>query len=110
MSYEDRIPYGSPDWDDSMFGDEADDFGPPATEAEAHLEWHRNSGVPVGEPCPWDACHSAGEEAYEEYLAQQAEEDAHASWLARFRGYLAGSFDTAEGSRLLAEIIAGAEQ
>lgn len=29
---------------------------PPATESEAHLEWHRNSGVPVGEPCPWDAC------------------------------------------------------
>ena len=27
-----------------------------ATQAEAHLEWHRNSGVPVGFPCPWDAC------------------------------------------------------
>ena len=28
-----------------------------ATEAEAHVEWHCNSGVPVGQgPCPWDAC------------------------------------------------------
>lgn len=30
----------------------------PATMAEAHLEWHRNTGVPVGTPgCPQDACH-----------------------------------------------------
>lgn len=28
----------------------------PATEAEAHVEWHLNSGVPMGQPCPWDAC------------------------------------------------------
>lgn len=29
-----------------------------ATEAEAHAEWHRNSGVPMGTPgCPQDACH-----------------------------------------------------
>ena len=27
-----------------------------ATPGEAHLEWHRNAGVPVGQPCPWDAC------------------------------------------------------
>jgi hypothetical protein len=29
-----------------------------ATESEAHLEWHLNSGVPLGTPgCPQDACH-----------------------------------------------------
>lgn len=28
-----------------------------ATEAEAHVEWHLNAGVPIGQgPCPWDAC------------------------------------------------------
>ena len=26
--------------------------------AEAHAEWHRNAGVPMGQPgCPQDACH-----------------------------------------------------
>lgn len=30
----------------------------PATMSEAHAEWHRNSGVPMGQPgCPQDACH-----------------------------------------------------
>jgi hypothetical protein len=30
----------------------------PATESEAHVEWHLNSGVPMGTPgCPQDACH-----------------------------------------------------
>lgn len=29
-----------------------------ATESEAHAEWHRNAGVPMGTPgCPQDACH-----------------------------------------------------
>jgi len=29
-----------------------------ATESDAHAEWHRNSGVPLGTPgCPQDACH-----------------------------------------------------
>ena len=29
-----------------------------ATDAEAHVEWHMNSGVPMGTPgCPQDACH-----------------------------------------------------
>lgn len=37
------------DWDDRR-----DDR--PATESEAHVEWHLNSGVPIGQPCPWDAC------------------------------------------------------
>lgn len=31
---------------------------PLATESEAHAEWHRNAGVPMGTPgCPQDACH-----------------------------------------------------
>lgn len=39
------------------------DFAPLATEADAHLEWHRNAGVPVGTPgCPQDACH--GDDRY----------------------------------------------
>lgn len=29
-----------------------------ATMAEAHHEWHSNSGIPMGTPgCPQDACH-----------------------------------------------------
>lgn len=31
---------------------------PYATMADAHREWHRNTGVPMGTPgCPQDACH-----------------------------------------------------
>lgn len=38
-----------------MYGE---DLGPMATESEAHAEWHRNAGVPMGQPgCPQDACH-----------------------------------------------------
>jgi hypothetical protein len=34
------------------------DYAPLATEADAHAEWHRNTGVPMGTPgCPQDACH-----------------------------------------------------
>lgn len=34
-----------------------DDHGPLATMGEAHAEWHRNSGNPIGlTVCPWDAC------------------------------------------------------
>lgn len=37
-----------------------------ATESEAHAEWHRNAGVPMGQPgCPQDACH--GDEFYDDY-------------------------------------------
>jgi hypothetical protein len=37
---------------------EQDDYGPMATEADAHAEWHRNTGIPMGQPgCPQDACH-----------------------------------------------------
>lgn len=32
--------------------------GPLATMADAHREWHLNTGVPMGTPgCPQDACH-----------------------------------------------------
>lgn len=33
-----------------------------ATESQAHREWHRNAGVPMGTPgCPQDACHPVEE-------------------------------------------------
>jgi hypothetical protein len=36
---------------------DTDTLAPPATESEAHAEWHRNSGNPIGRTsCPWDAC------------------------------------------------------
>lgn len=36
-----------------------DRYAPMATESDAHREWHRNSGIPVGYPgCPQDACHA----------------------------------------------------
>lgn len=35
-----------------------DEYQPLATMADAHREWHLNSGVPMGTPgCPQDACH-----------------------------------------------------
>jgi hypothetical protein len=41
-----------------MFGPHPDDEGPMATMADAHREWHLNTGVPMGQPgCPQDACH-----------------------------------------------------
>lgn len=39
-----------------MFEHPDDRSGGLATEGEAHAEWHRNAGVPIGQPCPWDAC------------------------------------------------------
>lgn len=36
------------------------EYDRPATMSEAHVEWHLNSGVPMGQPgCPQDACHPA---------------------------------------------------
>lgn len=33
------------------------DYSPMATMSDAHSEWHRNAGVPMGRPgCPQDAC------------------------------------------------------
>lgn len=46
------------------FYDERDDR--PATEAEAHAEWHRNAGHPMDQPgCPWDCCD--GPDSYGDY-------------------------------------------
>lgn len=43
-----------------------------ATMAEAHAEWHRNAMVPMGLPCPFDACgHDLSEEEYDRLLKQQ---------------------------------------
>ena len=34
-----------------------EEYGPKATPADAHREWHWNTGVPMGQPgCPQDAC------------------------------------------------------
>lgn len=40
-----------------------DDYGPTATEAEAHSEWHAVTGRRYG--CPWDACSPPDPEAVE---------------------------------------------
>lgn len=51
--------YGDPDEEYALMEWEYEHrYDPPATESEAHAEWHANSGVPMGTPgCPWDACH-----------------------------------------------------
>lgn len=47
-------PYELAEWEfehDRMYGDQ------PTSWSDAHAEWHRNAGVPMGQPgCPWDAC------------------------------------------------------
>lgn len=48
-----------------MFDDFDDRYSQTATESEAHAEWHRNTGIPMGTPgCPQDACH--GPDEYDE--------------------------------------------
>ena len=57
--------------DEQMGGDHV------ATESEAHAEWHRNAGVPIGPrggSCPWDSCGWALD--YEADLAEAAEAQA----------------------------------
>lgn len=45
-----------------------DRFAPVATMSDAHSEWHRNSGNPMGTPgCPMDACHPPEPEWCEEH-------------------------------------------
>lgn len=45
-------------WEGEMIAREEERYDRPATESEAHAEWHRNAGIPMGTPgCPWDACH-----------------------------------------------------
>lgn len=37
-----------------------------ATMSDAHREWHRNAGVPMGTPgCPQDACHPPEPDCWE---------------------------------------------
>jgi len=39
-----------------------DDYAPLATMADAHREWHANTGIPIGTAgCPQDACHPVDE-------------------------------------------------
>lgn len=50
-----------------MYFDRDEEYGPMATMADAHAEWHRNAGVPMGQPgCPQDACDDGGGEYAEE--------------------------------------------
>ena len=54
-----------------MYGPHADDYGTLATMSDAHSEWHRNAGVPMGQPgCPQDAC-DPGWYDDEDYVPQQ---------------------------------------
>lgn len=47
-----------------MYGYE-DEYVPQATMADAHAEWHRNAGIPMGTPgCPQDACHPTEPDEY----------------------------------------------
>jgi hypothetical protein len=44
------------EWEMRQIEDER--YSVTATPGEAHAEWHRNSGNPMGTPgCPQDACH-----------------------------------------------------
>lgn len=52
-----------------------DDDGRSPAESEAHLEWHANTGVPVGTPgCPQDACHADPYDLSDEEAAAYAAE------------------------------------
>lgn len=54
MSYFDDPANDATAWETEM----QDRWAPAATMADAHREWHLNSGNPMGTPgCPQDACH-----------------------------------------------------
>jgi hypothetical protein len=58
----DRCHYGCVNWDEEELIAFEREHSRPATESEAHAEWHLNAGVPIGQPpCPWDACHGDDE-------------------------------------------------
>jgi hypothetical protein len=70
----------------------ADEPGPMATMADAHREWHWNTGVPMGPSggsCPWDACGWA--------------DDYYAEWDPRAEDTEADPEDYAELDALLAD-------
>lgn len=61
-------------WDEITNGDRQ------ATMADAHAEWHRNTGVPMGTPgCPQDACHP-DEYDDEPTVGQEAARDHQRRW------------------------------
>lgn len=61
----DGCRYGCVNWDESELVWFEREHSFPATESEAHAEWHRNSGVPMGTPgCPQDACHADDDGRY----------------------------------------------
>jgi hypothetical protein len=75
-----------------------DDYAPAATESEAHAEWHRNAGVPMGPSggsCPWDAC-------------GWADDDLYAAWDPRAEDTEADPEDYAELDAMLADEAADA--
>lgn len=58
-----------------------------ATMGEAHSEWHRNAGVPMGQPgCPQDACDPYPEDdepgAWGPTPEQEEGWDAREEWIA----------------------------
>lgn len=58
---DDQYAMAQRDWEDEYHNRNA----PFATMSDAHSEWHRNAGVPMGTPgCPMDACHPVDD--YEE--------------------------------------------
>lgn len=59
-----------------------EEYAPKATMSEAHSEWHRNSGVPMGTPgCPQDACHWDDEPDREPTPADEEGWDAREEWI-----------------------------
>lgn len=64
-----------------MFWQHEDDMGPLATMADAHREWHSNTGVPMGTPgCPQDACHNWEDEYTETPTVKCGNRKAHTTW------------------------------
>lgn len=54
------MPYDAESDFAEMMRERMEAGGPMATMSDAHSEWHRNAGVPMGQPgCPQDACHPA---------------------------------------------------
>lgn len=61
-----------------MFEHPDDRDGGMATEDDAHREWHRNAGVPLGQPgCPQDACDGPEPEGWQYDDLQHGPVDPH---------------------------------
>ena len=60
-----------------MWGQHPDDMGEMATPHTAHLEWHTNTGVPLGvSGCPQDGCDNQDEFGDDWTPEMKAEADA----------------------------------